>query len=63
MYFIGGLLLIAMGIFGLIKPAVIAKLNNTWKFKNPTPTEDYLFAVKVSSGFIVLLGIVFVFST
>jgi hypothetical protein len=63
MYLIGGILFIVLGIFGLIKPEIIAKLNNTWKFKDPTPTNDYLFAVKVSSGFIILLGIVFIFST
>lgn len=57
-YICGGIIILALGVFIFLKPDLVWKITEGWKFYNADgPSEFYLKITKIAGILYVLFGI------
>lgn len=55
---LGGILLVALGVFDLVFPRVSWYLGYGWRYKNAEPSDAALIFARIAGGIVAVLGIV-----
>ena len=59
---LGGILLLALGIFMFFRPDLVWKLTERWKsYRANEPSDFYLLCTKIGGVIVMLIGIAIIF--